>query len=151
MVYFWEMSGWRKYFGAWDMVVVLAYVLASALIESFSVLSILVLLRVVLPVQVFRTRFVAKVTALVLFNALWAVLLHLMILSEQILTWTLERWLLCGFVYLLSIGFSWAFVHLSDYLARRIEAFVDRVTVFLYLYVPLSVAGILLVIARNIL
>jgi hypothetical protein len=150
VVYFWEVPGWQKYLGAWDIVSILAYVLACALVESALVFSALILLRVVLPAKITRERFVAKGTMMLFMNALWAAMLHLMILSEQILTWSLGRYLLVALVYLLSVVFSWAFAHLSQFFAGLIEAFADRLTVFLYLYVPLSVFSILVVIGRNI-
>jgi hypothetical protein len=74
----------------------------------------------------------------------------LTILSGQILTWTVGRYVLCVAVYLMSITFSWLFVHLSEFLATHIEDLVDRMTVFAYLYVPLGVFSILTVIARKI-
>jgi hypothetical protein len=151
VVYFWEVPGWQKYLGAWEIATILAYALTSALVESLVLSSVFIVLRVVLPTPVFRDRFVAKAATMVLMNALWAILLHLMILSDQILTWTLGRYFLCAVVYLLSLVFSWLFVHLSEFFAARIEAVVDRVTALLYFYVPLSVFGILVVVGRTIL
>jgi hypothetical protein len=150
IVTFWEVPGWQKYLGIGEIAAILAYALASALVESLALSLVFILLRVVLPTPVFRERFVAKAAAMVLMNALWAILLHLMILSDQILTWTFGRYILCAVVYLLSLVVSWLFVHLSEFFAARIEAVVDRTTVLLYLYVPLSVFGILFVAGRTI-
>jgi hypothetical protein len=151
VVYFWEVPGWQKYLGAWDIATIFAYALTSALLESLILSLGFVLLRVILPAPVFRNRFVAKAAMMVSMNALWAILLHLMILSDEILTWTLGRYILCAVVYLLSLVFSWAFVHLSEFFAGHIEGLVDRMTVLLYVYVPLGVFGMLIVIVRNVL
>lgn len=150
-IYFWEVPGWEKYLSAWDIANILAYVLALALLESLLLFSVLVLLRVILPTRLVRDRFVAKATMFVGMNVLWAMFLHLTILSGQILTWTVGRYALCVAVYLTSMFFSWAFVHFSEFLAARIEDLVDRMTVFIYLYVPLGVFSILTVVARKIL
>ena len=150
-MYFWEVPGWEKYLSAWDIANILAYVLALALMESLLLFSVLVLLRVLLPTRMVRDRFVAKATMFVGMNVLWAILLHLTILSDQILIWTVGRYVLCVAVYLLSMIFSWAFVHFSEFFAARIEDLVDRMTVFVYLYVPLGVFSTLTVIARKFL
>lgn len=151
VVYFWEVPGWQKYLGAGDIAIILAYALASALAESVILFSAFILLRVLLPIHVFRDRFAGKATALLFMNALWAILLHLVILSDQILTWTPGRYVLGAIVYLLSLAFSWAFVHISDLFARHIEELVNRMTVLLYLYVPFGIFGMVVVIVRNIL
>lgn len=151
IVYLWEVPGWQKYLSAGDIAAILAYALASALIESVLLFSAFILLRVLLPIQVFKDRFAGKAAALLFMNALWAILLHLMILSDQILTWTPRRYVVSAIVYLLSIVFSWAFVHISDFFARHIEELVNRMTVLLYVYVPFGVFGMVVVVVRNIL
>jgi hypothetical protein len=145
------VPGWEKYLGLWDIASILAYALASALVESIIVFLVLVLLRAILPTLITGQSFVAKGSVLVLANALWTVVLHNAILSGYILAWTAARYLLCAMLYVLSIGASWTLVHRLRSLAERIEALADRLSVLLYVYVPLGVLGVLIVTFRNVL
>jgi hypothetical protein len=145
------VPSWKKSLGVWDIISILAYALALDFTESLLVFFGLTLLRALVPKQIVRDRFVSKGTTLVFVNALWAIVLHKLMVSRYILLWTVDRYFLCAVLYLMSVAVSWALVHRSKGLANHIEALVDRMTVFLYVYVPLGVVSLLIVVARNIL
>jgi len=149
--YFRMVPSWDNYLGLWDIVSILAYLFVFALVESLFVFSILALLRVLLPTPIVTQRFVSKASAFILVNALWAVVFDYLALSQTILLWNAPRYVLCALLYLASVGVSWILVHRLVPFAGRIEAFVDRLTVLLYIYIPLSVLSLVVVTVRSVL
>jgi hypothetical protein len=149
--FLWIVPAWEKYLRLRDIAGILAYALAWALAESVIVFLVLVLLRAVLPTLITGQSFVAKGSLLVLVNALWAIVLHNVIVVDYILIWTADRYFLCALLYVLSIGASWTLVHRWKSLAGGIEVLADRLSVLLYVYVPLGVLGVLIVTIRNVL
>jgi hypothetical protein len=145
------VPSWKKSLGFWDIISILAYALALDFAESLLVFLGLILLRALVPKKIVRDRFVSKGTTMVFVNALWAIVLHKLMVSRYILLWTVDRYLLCAALYSMSVAVSWALVHRSKTLANHIEALVDRMTVLLYVYVPLGAVSLLIVVMRNIL
>jgi hypothetical protein len=145
------VPAWNNYLGLWDIVSILAYAFAFALAESLFVFSILALLRVLLPTPIVAKRFVSKATILALVNALWAIVFDYVALSGTILLWKAPEYVLYATLYVASIGVSWTLVHRLAPFAGQIEAFVDRLTVLLYIYIPLSVLSVIVVTVRNVL
>ena len=143
------VPSWNNYLGLWDIASVLAYLFVFALAESLFVFAILALLRVLLPIPIVAEKFVSKASIFVLVNALWAIVFDYLTLSGTIVLWQAPKYILCATLYLASIGASWALVHRLGLFAEKVEAFVDRSTVLLYIYVPLSVLGVVVVVMRN--
>jgi hypothetical protein len=141
------------FLGLWDIASILAYVLAFALVESvivaFLLACLLSLLRMVFP-NFLGDEFVPISSVMVFINAFWAFVFHRILLSGYVLSWSLGRYLLSVLLYTLSIGVSVVLLHRLDAIAKGLRLFAERLVVFLYLYVPLSVIGGLVVLVRNI-
>lgn len=65
--------------------------------------------------------------------------------------WSSGQLLLGLMLPLVSIVVACALVHRSEKAEKAIRALADRLTVFLYIYVPLGLLGLIVVVARNIL
>jgi len=65
--------------------------------------------------------------------------------------WTLGEFLFWFALSLVSLVVSCLLVRRSKRLERAVRALAERLTVFLYLYVPLGVVGLVVVVARNVL
>lgn len=144
-----KLPSWLQYLNPWDNISIFAYTQAFALLESVVILFVLVVLSILLPVRFFRDRFAAQGSVMVFVAACWAVLLRAFDLGLR--SWGLNEFLLGLALSPVPIGASCALVHCSDRLARAIEAFAERLTVLLYIYVPLGLLSLVLVVARNIL
>ena len=149
--FFRKLPSWILFLSYWDVASIFAYVLAFALIESIVVFSILILCCLVLPTWILRDGFVSKGSTLLIMNAFWASVFHPILLSDHILSWSPGQYALSALLYLASMGVSWYLVHRSHPISRALNSFAERLTVFLYVYIPLGVLGILGVLARNIL
>jgi len=135
-----------------EILVITAYALAFALIESLVMTGLLLFLSLVLPVKVFRDKFIPQGSIVVLVSGLVAILLqenmgevyHLKI--RQLTTFPIIGVLgVVGMIFVL----SWIFDRLG-FLTRLIQSIAERMTVFSYIYVPLSVVSLVIVILRNL-
>jgi hypothetical protein len=149
---FFQVPSWLKYMVLGDILVLTAYILAFALFESLLVLGFLLLLSIVFPVKIFRDKFIAQGCSLVIVAGLGAVLLqenislvyHLKI--RELIVYPLI--ILLGLVILV-FALAFVFDRLSVF-QRLIEAIADRMTVFSYLYLPLGLIALVIVILRNL-
>jgi hypothetical protein len=143
------MPSWLQFLGFWENVSIFAYSLAFALLESVVLLSILIILSAVLPVQCFRDKFVAQSSIMVFVATFWAIVFQSV--DAEIHLWSLAEGLFWGVLCLTAIGVSCVLVDRSKRLEGALSAFAERLTVFLYIYVPMSMLGLVVVISRNIL
>jgi len=149
---FFQVPSWLKYMVLGDILVITAYILAFALFESLLVLGFLLMLSVVFPVQIFRDYFIAQGCTLVSVAGLGAVMLqenislvyHLKV--TELIYYPL--FILLGIVILV-FALAFVFDRLS-FLPRLIATIADRMTVFTYLYVPLGLIALVIVILRNL-
>lgn len=145
--FFQQMPGWMAYLDSWDILGILAYIQAFALLESVLILLLVILVAIILPAKWFRNRFAAQGSMMVFMLTFWTVLF-------QAIAFALPLWssgqLLLGLVLpLVSIVVAGALVHRSEKAEKTIRALADRLTVFLYIYVPLGCLGLIVVVARN--
>jgi len=150
---FWYVPSWLEYLNIWRVLIISAYVLAFALIESLFMAGLLVMFSLLFPRHLFKDQFIVIGSSLAALTSIGAVLLQ----RKINLVYRLEVWqiLVYPFVFLVTIGLSvWALAYLFEripLLSRIVATIAERMTGFLYLYVPLGVAGLMVVLARNIL
>jgi hypothetical protein len=138
-----------QFLGFWDNVSIFAYILAFALLESVVLLSIVTVLTIVLPAQCFRDKFVAQGSIVVFVATFWAIVFQSV--DTEIRLWSLAEGLFWVVLCLTTIGVSCVLVDRSKRLEGALSAFAERLTVLVYIYVPMSILGLVVVISRNIL
>ena len=148
VIFFWKIPSWLMFLTLDEIFANLAYAMTAALLESLAVLALLLLISILLPAAMMKDVFVTRgaVAALI---GLGSVMLYMYRFSEvgysfldNLLLWTLS---------------SLALTLLLTFLAPRLNIIVrlaawtsDRVTVFIYLFLPLSVLSLLVVLYRNL-
>ncbi len=149
----WKLPSWLFLMGLLQISVVAAYVLAFALIESLVMLASMLLLALIIPRRLFRDKFVPQASLLVTILSLLAIYLqgHLNLLTGM----ALAQLVILPFIFLIGIFvyvllFS-ILIERTSVVPRLIQAAANRLTVFAYVYVPISLLCLLVVIARNIL
>lgn len=132
---------------AWDLVGVMAYIEAMALLESLLLWLFAVGLATLLPAGLFGTNRITQGTVIILATSLWAVAGQYF--RTSVFSWTAGQFLLWLPFFLLSIG-------LPLYLLRNhlpaqaiIQKAVDRLLPLSALYLVLAGAGLVIVIIRN--
>ena len=148
--FFQNVPGWLPYLGIWDILSILAYALAFGLVESAVVLLFVLLLAAVMPRRWLRTQFAVQGSVLVLGATFWAVIFQF-IFEAVILFWSPVEFVLWFGLALVSVVLGCVLARRSVRVGRAISGLAERLTVFVYLYVPLGVAGMVVVAARNLL
>jgi hypothetical protein len=151
--FFYQVPSWLGYLKIWGVLVIAAYALSFALIESLIYMGFIVLLSLVFPARYMKEKFVVQGTTLAAAIGAGAVLLQrkINIISNlevwQILVFALAFLILLALLILVS---SLLFERFRA-VARLVYAAADRMTVFTYLYVFLGLLGLVVVVLRNLL
>ncbi len=149
---FFQIPSLLFYMRVWDVLIISAYVLAFALLESVVVLGLLLIFSLLFPVKYFKDNFVAQGSTVVLMISMGAVALQ----RKMKIMYKLDGWelILYLFVILAAVVFV---IYVASYiydrfkiLPRLINTVAERMIVFVILYVPLSILGLFVVFVRNI-
>jgi hypothetical protein len=149
---FWYIPSWLEYLSVWKVLTIAAYVLAFALVESIIIFGLLLLFSLLFPPSIFKEKFIAIGSSLAALISIGAVLLQrkinlvyrLEILQVVIYPFAFVL-ILVAAVFILSLVYK-----RSSILARFIEAIADRMVIFAYFYIPVSLLGLLVVVVRNL-
>ena len=147
--FFHRMPGWLPFLPLWDIVSIFAYTQMYALLESLFVLLLLIILAIILPARFFRDSFVAQSSMLLFMTSFWIILFES--IWFNVVEWATGKLFLWFTLSLLTILIAYILVRRSRRLERVLNALADRISVFLYLYVPLGTLGLVVVITRNVL
>jgi hypothetical protein len=149
---FYQVPSWLFFLNIWNILVLAAYVMAYALFESAVILGFIVLLSLILPKKFFKDNFTALGSLIVLTMSIGAYLIQRKIgilyrlELEQLIIYPIL--ILAAFVVL---GVVFSFVLNRFNAAKRlVEAVADRMTIFAYIYIPLGLLSLVVVLARNI-
>ena len=149
---FWYIPSWLEYLNIAKILAIVAYVLAFALLESLALTLGLVVFSLFFPARFFKDKFTLQGASLAALISLAGVLLQ----RKINLVYRLELWQLVvyplAFLLLLIVAvlvFSYLFERLP-FLSRLVSGIADRLTVFAYLYLPLSLLGLVVVLLRNL-
>ena len=148
VIFFWKIPSWLMFLTLDEIFANLAYALAAALLESLVILGLFLLVSILLPAAIMKDVFVTRGTVAVLIG-LGSIMLYMYRFSEvgysfldDLPLWTLS---------------SLALTLLLTFLAPRIPFIIrlaawvsDRVTILVYLFVPISAVSLLVVLYRNL-
>ena len=149
---FWWIPSWLEYLSVWSILIIIAYVLAFALFESLMLMGLMVLLSLLFPRRAFKDQFIVQGSVLSLVLGLGAFLIQrdvgVIYQLELEQTFLYPALILVGVV--LVVYFSSFLFRKLPALSRLALAVAERMTIFAYLYVPLGLIGLLVVVARNL-
>lgn len=149
---FWWAPSWLEYLSLWSILIIVAYVAAFALLESLLILALLTLLCLFLPRKIFKDQFIIQGSTLTVLLGAGAYLIQrdvtviYRLKLDQILLYPLL--ILAGVILLLFIT-AFLFKRIGP-LARFVQGVAERMTIFAYLYAPMGLIGLLVVIVRNL-
>lgn len=143
-----ELPAWVLRLTIWDLMGMFAYTQMFALFETLLVLTALLLMAAILPGRIFRDRFVSVGTILIVISSLWAIAYHRSGIDPSELG--ARELAAAGLAYVASVVLAWAVVNRFDRLRIAIRTVVDRVSVLALLYAGIGVAGLLVVLIRNL-
>lgn len=147
--FFWKVPSWLYFLNAGEILTALAYSLATNFAESLVVLCGPLFLALVMPAKWFRDVFVARGAMLSI-----AGLGYMMYLANQFTdksgypSESLRPWTLLLVAAAIAV-LVYIFGRIA-LLRRILEAIADRISIFVYVLVPLSIISVLVVIIRSL-
>jgi hypothetical protein len=142
-----DMSrNWILYLAGGDIVGVLAYIIIGAFVESLLMIIFLTLSYSLIPPSIARGRFVLY-GAILSFTFLLALMLRdgtYVGVDDFLKTTNMVFIFFAVSALILALAAEW-----KQPIRAFIESFADRCAVFLYIYMPLSLLAIIVVIFRN--
>ena len=148
VVFLWKVPSWVMYLTTGQILVVLAYSMTATMLESLVVLGIILILCLLLPARWLRDVFITRGSVAA-------------ILGLGTIMFFMYRFSLEGYSYISNL-IAWSLVGaavtlLLAFLSTRSKSIVkaawwisDRMMVFLYLFIPISLISMLVVLYRNI-
>jgi hypothetical protein len=145
--FFWKLPSWINYSSVGEITVFFAYMIVINLIESILVCFAPILLSIVLPQKWFYDRFVTKGTLLVAMGLSYFMYFdnHLHYQKPFPLDLVYITPLIIVAIIVLVFLIDW--VGILDTILKEITS---RLTVFLYISIPVSLISLLTVLVRNI-
>ena len=144
---FWKLHSWSYILSPGEIVVTLAFIVTARLLKSVVVLLIFLFASLLLPVNWIRNKFVVRCSMILCSFTLWVVMFtmststHLPDLGDILI-------FLAGFS--LTSAFGLLLSERKSHVRRFLNLVGDQLIIFLYVSLPLSLVGILIVILRII-
>lgn len=145
--YFWKLSSWILFASVGDLAALFAYMVVINLLESILVLLVPLAMSVVLPQRWFYDRFKTRSISLVLFGLGFLIYLNRNLHADAPFPLTLVRWIPLAAVAILVLVFL---VDQVGFLRKVLEEVANRLTVFLYISIPISAVSLLVILLRNV-
>jgi hypothetical protein len=145
--YLWKLPSWLYFMTLGELLIALAYAMAVNFIESIFVLFILVFISLLLPSTWFRDQFVVRGTSLVILSLVALMKYVGIIINLQDIPSGMGRAVLLVLLGIILLVFI---IGRIGFLRRIFDEVANRATIFLYIFMPLSLVSVLVVVYRNI-
>ena len=145
---FWKLPSWEHFLTFGEMFAVFAYSMTTNLLESLVIMFALLSLSMILPRGWFKDAFLSRASWLVILA-----LVYMMYIASHISSNNdsypigLVRLIPVFGVLILALSFFLGRISLTRNL---VENLADRATIFSYIFLPLGLISLLIVIARNL-
>lgn len=145
ITFFWKVPSWLYFLSLGEIVAILSYTFASSLLECTVILFVFLFASLVLPPGFLSNKFAVRASLIVYSLTFWVVLFTLNSLiqlptTSDVITFGLGVPVTSALAILLSERIS--------FVPGLVTAVGNRLTIFLYLWLPLGLLGILVIIFR---
>jgi hypothetical protein len=145
LIFFWYLPSWLYFMSFGDLFAVFCYVMASSFFESLAFLLFLLLLSFFLPPKYLRDEFVARGTSITL-CVIGLIMLNFRLNISNKFDISLP-WFGVA-LFFAAVAGSIFFTRLRP-VRQALIWLSDRLIVFLYILIPLSLLSLLVVLVRN--
>lgn len=141
-LFFWEFPSWSKFMTVGELFTIFCYVMSLCLFESMTFLAALLGICAALPVKMLKEYFIVRGSYFSFF-----------ILAGIMLYWYIifpgNMFISSVIIFVVAIFFSFIAVKVGIMYRTAMEV-TERLTIFLYLYLPVSVVLLVVVLIRNL-
>lgn len=145
--FFWKLPSWSYFLNLGEILTVLLYSLSTNLLESLFVLCIPLVLSVLLPRRWFHDRFVSMASALMIAGLGYTMYVSLQFRAADSYPKELIRQFPFAALFILFFSFLVGRINL---LRKLFETLTENAIIFAYIFLPISLIALLIVIVRNI-
>lgn len=145
--FFWKFPSWLYFLSLWEIIKVLCYAIVTNLLESLVVMLPLLALAMALPRHWFADRFISHSVPAILLGLGYMMYLANQFQGKEDYPSGVIRLIPLVLVVMLLAAFLGGKI---TPLRSAIDGFADRATIFLYIFIPLSLACLLVVLAQLI-
>jgi len=136
----------------WDTVGVFSYVQAFSLLESVVIIAAFLFICISLPSKIFRDKFVAQGTVLIVLTTLWVVPLHYQASILSGLNWNIRAYQVIAAIwvitYLVGIVLSFLMIRTNQKTEYLINRSVERILPLSSFYLLLDAVCIMVLVYR---
>jgi len=148
IVFFWKMTAWLFYLNLGEIGIVYSYGVFNEFVESVIYIFLLLMLTVALPTSFLRDKFQTRGTLIAVFLLGVVYSMSYLIAFQEIDRMKAALFALMAFGILNAI-LLWVSAKFS--FVNRVIVFVtDQMTIFLYIYAPITVISFLVILFRMI-
>jgi len=147
--FFWKTPSWLFFLQINEIFVIVAYTLTVNFLGSLLFLGFLLFFCLILPSQYFKDNFIVQGGLVSLF-VLGSVALYINRYSEYNIDF-LKYLPIWSFITVVAVVFTSFFAPKVLFIRQGILWIADRLVIFLYILIPLSVFSLVVVVFRNIL
>ena len=147
------IPSWLYFLSVWDLIPILTYVLAFALVESSLIIGLLLFLSFLLPPRYLKNHFKTQGSLMAIMFGAIAILAHRYLSitypwsPRQIIVYST---LAVSAVVFFALVISYISVSRSTRFENLIFGLVEHMSIFFYIYVPLGILGLIVIGIRNI-
>ena len=145
--FFYKIPSFLLYMNVGQIAAVFAYMMAFAFIESLLVLCLTFVPAIILPGSWFNNDFATKASSAILVAAVSSVLYQNYLPSTYPGTVTISLWL---FFTLLSMCLVVLLIHFVKPVAKGFAFFLEQLSIMVYIFAPIGIISIFVVLFRNL-
>jgi hypothetical protein len=144
----WNIPSWLHFMNLNMLFATFSYAAAASFLEGLTFLALLLIMAFILPSAWLRDHFAARGAALtvsllglIMLRDYWLVSDNYLL--KPMIPFGLTLAALSAALLFLTVKFAW--------MAKALSALADRLTIFLYIFIPLSILSIVNILVRNLL
>lgn len=145
ITFFWKVPSWLYFLSLGEIAAILSYTFASSLLECTIILFIFLFASLVLPSKFLYNKFALRGSLIVYALTFWVVLFTLNSLIQLPTTGDVITF---GIGVLVTSALAILLAERISFVQRLVSTVGNRLTIFLYLWLPLGLLGILVIIFR---
>ena len=142
MTFFYNLPSWMMYLTVKEIIIILSYAMSIDLFESLMVLGGLLFLYLLSPKTLLKDDFAIRGTWLAV--AYLGMLMLYFFPSPDIKQWIRSPWLWIGITFLVAI-LSTVFISRLSFMRKIALLLLDRMPAFLVIFIPISIASLLII------
>lgn len=147
IAFFWKVPSWLYFMSLGEIAAILSYTFLSSLVECTLILLIFLAASLVLPSRLLSEKFAVRGSIVVYVLTFWVALLNLISLIQLP---TGSDFVSFGILFLLTVSLGLFLAERFSLVQNLLVKLGNRLTIFLYLWLPLSLLGIVVVLFRII-